>query len=160
MMFSLGDDYDGNPVFKPSYKFETDGCDTTQMNALYASIFITCLPGLIIGAIIGTFLTGWLIYGIIYIVGNWFIGCIKGCQSEQAKPNHSERTMARAKQANPSKMQSREAHVAILIDDQPMQRSVSHSSLPPAYPSGDSGSMPPSYTFATHATTTTKELYA
>ncbi len=160
MMFSRGDDYDGNPVFKPTYKFETAGCDTTQMNALYASIFITCLPGLIIGATIGIFLTGWLLYGIIYVVGNWFTGCIKDCQLEKAIHEPSKPPTAKAKQANPSRMQSREALVAVLIDDQPaMRRSVSYSSLPPAYPSGDFRHLPPSYSPVTHSVNT-KESYA
>lgn len=163
VMFSRGDDFDDNPVFKPIYKFETSGCDTTQINSLYASIFITCLPGLIIGTILGIFLIGWFLYGIVYVSGNWFTGCIKDCQSEQTQPKHSEPSTARAKPAKqPSRTQNREALVAILIDDQlPIRRSVSHSSLPPEYTSGDSGSMPPSYSIAARVTTvTTKESYA
>jgi hypothetical protein len=51
VMFSRGDDPDDNPVFKPIYNFKVSGCDTTQVNALYASIFITSIPGLIIGTV-------------------------------------------------------------------------------------------------------------
>lgn len=151
-MFSQGDDFDDNPVFKPIYKFETSGCDTTQINSLYASILITSIPGIIIGSGIGVFLTCGIIYGIVYVVGNWFAGCIKDCRTEQANPKTSEPTTARAKQVK---------SVAIQIDNLPMQRSVSYASLPPAYPSGDSGHMPPSYSIAAHVTTaTTKESYA
>ncbi len=152
-MFSQGESDDDNPVFKPIYKFETSGCDTTQINALYASILITSLPGLIFGAILGIFLIVWFLYGIVYVSGNWFTGCIKDCQTEHTQPKHSELSTARAKLANPSRTLSREALVAILIDDQlPIRRSVSHSSLPPEYPSGDSGSMPPSYAMLSNAT--------
>ncbi len=152
-MFSQGESDDDNPVFKPIYKFETSGCDTTQINALYASILITSLPGLIFGAILGIFLIVWFLYGIVYVSGNWFTGCIKDCQSEQAKSKPGEPSTARAKPAKqPSRTQNREALVAILIDDQPMRRSVSHSSLPPAYSTGDSGHMPPSYAMSGNAT--------
>lgn len=74
--FQMGElEYDDSTEFKKISEFITTGCDEKVMNAIYSGLLITSLPMLLLGAVIGCFMVGGILYGIVYVVWNRLKSC-------------------------------------------------------------------------------------
>jgi hypothetical protein len=139
-------EYDNSSTFKKISEFVSTGCDKTVMNVIYSGLFITTLPMLLFGAVVGCVVVGCVLYGIGYGIGYVFWKWLCSCYDFEAncKKKQNEQTN------NINYTWQYECPVIITHTNitnnkehainNNMKRSVSYTSIAPSYVS-----LPPTY---------------
>ena len=94
----------GEPYYKEIGLFQATGCDPVQLGIIYASMFITGLPAMLFGLVLGLFIIGAIIYWTGYAIISWlrtFACCANLCRdcesashADVEKKNHQPRPIS------------------------------------------------------------------